>query len=505
MDEKAGLPLTNLEEEEKKKGNDTKDEKKDEKKEEKKKEEPLYRETVEILNDKNYTQFIKDHADKHILLKLYAPWCGHCKSLAPEYERAASMIGSKKKTHILAELDATISEAAAAEFKVKSYPTIKYFHNGKVEDYDGERKADDIVRFLDKKAGVPVFDLPRIDDVKRILADKSARSILLSDDPLVIKEYKELAAQVNDYEYYVTPEDVGRHVFPKVTHTPVVVIMNANGDEEKYYVPRFNKKDLEEFLISNEQPTVVTEFTQSIISSVFTEKSTKTGIFMFRSPIDSSADKIDSEFRKAAMKLKDDKYLFALTDIEGVAFQQRLAFTLTLDAKDLPSLEIVKMGADDMLRYVYKGPFNEEGILKFVKDFEAGNLKRFLKSEVVPVENKGLVEKVVGTSFNEKVIDFGGDVLVNFCAEWSKECTEFAKVYEEIAASLKKNKKMKLVTIDMSKNDVPGHMPKKYPTLKLFPGKDKKAPLTHPETLKKEDIMKFIKEKSSYPVEEEAN
>jgi len=102
--------------------------------------------------DATFDQYVG--GEKAALVEFFAPWCGHCKNLAPEWKIAGETM-QESDGIVIAAVDATESQALAARFGVQGYPTIKYFapHSTTPEEYDGGRSADTIVSWINDKIG----------------------------------------------------------------------------------------------------------------------------------------------------------------------------------------------------------------------------------------------------------------------------------------------------------------------------------------------------------------
>ena len=68
-----------------------------------------------------------------------APWCGHCKSLAPEYVKVAAVLKEEGLEIRLAKIDVTeeSSTGIAEQFSITGFPTLKFFKDGSPVDYQG--------------------------------------------------------------------------------------------------------------------------------------------------------------------------------------------------------------------------------------------------------------------------------------------------------------------------------------------------------------------------------
>lgn len=110
---------------------------------------------VIVLTDADFDEKVMKSTDAWFV-EFYAPWCGHCKKLQPEWEQLAKKISKEVK---VAKVDATVETRLASKFQVKGYPSIKYFPTGKksdssVMDYNGGRDTESMAEWALSLKGV---------------------------------------------------------------------------------------------------------------------------------------------------------------------------------------------------------------------------------------------------------------------------------------------------------------------------------------------------------------
>jgi len=92
-------------------------------------------------------------------VKFYAPWCGHCKTLAPIWDTLADIVataGNAAKVEsdaaltdfVIAKVDCTEERDVCNRFEVRGFPTLKLFANHQAYSYEGGRSVEDMKEYL---------------------------------------------------------------------------------------------------------------------------------------------------------------------------------------------------------------------------------------------------------------------------------------------------------------------------------------------------------------------
>ena len=125
---------------------------------------------------------------KPALVEFFAPWCGHCKKLAPVYEELATNFEAAKDKVTIAKVDADEEKELGRRFGVQGFPTIKWF-DGKSEtpeDYTGGRDIESLSDFIQGKVGTKGKGKKAVSSAVEMLTDSTFKTQIGSDKDVLV-------------------------------------------------------------------------------------------------------------------------------------------------------------------------------------------------------------------------------------------------------------------------------------------------------------------------------
>jgi protein disulfide-isomerase A1 len=433
---------------------------------------------VIVMTEANFDEIIQKH--EFVLVEFYAPWCGHCKKLTPEWSSAAQTLKSADPAVPLGKVDATENAALGTKYGVTGYPTIKFFVKGEPIDFNGGRTAADIVQWAKKKTGpasIALADAAALDKVK---ADNKVAVIYVGADNINFQNFLKVAQSLDAVAF--------AHSHDNSLGAGLTLYKQFDEGSNKY-TGDFSADDIKAFIAANRYPVVMPFEGDEAIERVFGKEAAAIVLFT-----DATSGAEHDAFKAVSRDLKNTLIFTHSTATTGLG--QRLSDYIGVKAAETPAVWIIHPKSGDLAKFPLNGAISADNIRTFVSNFQNGKLDRHFKSAEIPAENNEAVKVVVGKNWNDVVINNDVNVLVKFYAPWCGHCKTLAPIWEEVGQALAGNSKILLVKVDSTENEIPGVSVQGFPTLKFYKAGQKDTPIDFAGERTKEGIIGFLKEQT---------
>lgn len=438
------------------------------------------------------------------LVKFYAPWCGHCKKLAPEFEKAATILKDNDPPVTLVKVDCTEDgKDVCGKYGVSGYPTLKVFKRGeKAFDYEGPRQADGIVKHMKSKAGP---------SSKHLLSSADAKKFLANPEHSIIGFFSDEQSNENDRFQQVASALSDDFRF---AHTFSAELAEEYGVKNTFAI--FRAARLQTKLEPSQieytgdfQVSMMKDWVNDNIHGLVGHRTT-TNSAQFKTPLVVAFFDVDyaknpkgsnywrNRVIKVAKKVEDSgkSVTFAVSNNDDFS-HELTEFGVTTNG-DKPVVT-ARNAADE--KFVMQSEFSVEKFEEFVEEFLDGKLTPYLKSEPVPASNDAPVKVVVASQFNEIVNDPTKDVLIEFYAPWCGHCKSLAPKYDELAEKLKNEDDIVIAKMDATANDVPKLFDVRgFPTIFFVPKGSKSSPKSYDGAREVKDFINYIARESTSPL-----
>lgn len=453
---------------------------------------------VVVLTTANFDDIVGNA--KFALVEFYAPWCGHCKSLAPHYAKAATELKASLPDVVVAKLDATEEQEPAAKYEVQGYPTLKWFVDGELaSDYGGSRDADGIVSWIKKKTGPFAVTVDSADALKPLEADNEVLVVAYfkTFEGAAYDNFKSIAMKTEDVTFaQTTSADVAKAA--GLSAEGVAVVKNFAGEERETAVATStgDADELKAFVNGEKLPLVI-EFSQATSEKIFNSGVPKQ-IFFWASSADLSADSASFKALKEACKLFKGKLVCVTVDKDGESGKPIGDYFGA--SGDGPVVLGFHMEATK--KFVMSEALSTETIKAFAQSLLDGTLKASYKSAEPPESpTEDGVTVVVGKTFEEIVLAEDKDVLLEVYAPWCGHCKQLAPIYSKLAKRFKSVDSVVIAKMDGSENEHESIDVKGYPTLIFFPAGGKEQVKYESGERDLKTLTKFIKQHASIQYE----
>jgi len=439
---------------------------------------------VVVLTDANFELIAG--ADKPVLVEFYAPWCGHCKALEPELERAAVELSGVAQ---VGKVDATKEEGLAGKFGVNGYPTLKWFpeaNTKSVFEYDGGRTSDTIVDWVKGMLG------PAVNVASSPHQPSISRCAVTLFGPSMLDAFEEFARSRRHSAFWTyVASDSFKLQFDHVKQQPIIVegeptSATLKADFDRHSFPLFGALTGETF-------------------GKYTARDAGLVWAMFPLTSSQSAEQVADQHREMMTEVAQ-RFLGRYSVVWTDTIQFKGAIESMLGITTFPAIAVHKKAGDKKKYIMPDETFSAANIVAFIEGIESGEVKPLLKSEEPPpAESPEAVKTVVGVTMQELLLSATQDVLLEVYAPWCGHCKKLEPELQKLGKKFAKEGLQDLVMVakmDGTANDSPlDHVEwSGFPTLFYFKHGNPK-PIKYNAEREAKAMWKWIKKNSDHGAE----
>merc|ERR1711963_868199 len=370
------------------------------------------------------------NTEKNVLVEFYAPWCGHCKQLAPIWDK----LGEKYADHaniVIAKMDSTANEL--------------------------------------EKTGPPALAVASVEEATAFVAGKDVAVIGVFADQTTdaAKAFLAAAANIDDIPFAITSsaEVAAEHKI----EGEAVLLLKTFDDGRAVLSEGITEEAVASFIAGESLPLVV-DFNQETAQKIFSGDIKSHLLAFLSAKADSHAD--DVAMLQGIAKENKGKMLFVTINTDEDDHKRILEF-FGITESELPTFRAIQLG-EDMAKYKPDDDKIEaENIKAFVAKFQAGELKQHLMSEEIPEDwDAAGVKVLVGKNFHEVAMNPEKNVLVEFYAPWCGHCKQLAPIWDKLGEKYADHANIIIAKMDSTANELEEIKVQGFPTIKLIKAGD---------------------------------
>ncbi|XP_007528033.1 protein disulfide-isomerase A2 [Erinaceus europaeus] len=439
-----------------------------------------------------------------LLVEFYAPWCGHCKALAPEYGKAAALLAAETVQVRLAKVDGPSEPELTEEFSVTSYPTLKFFRGGNrthPEEYTGPREAEGIAEWLRRRVGPSAT---RLEDEEGVQALMDAREVVvvgffqdLQDED--VATFLALAQDALDMTFGLTDRP---QLFRKFGLTQDTVVLFKKFDEGRADFPvdvelGLDQGDLSRFLVTHSMH-LVTEFNSQTSPKIFGARILN-HLLLFINQTLAEHQELLAGFGEAAPPFRG-QVLFVVVDVD--ADNDHVLRYFGMRAEEAPTLRLVNVETTKKYAPTDRSPITAASVAAFCHAVLGGEVQPYRLSQDLPPDwDQRPVKTLVGKNFEQVAFDESKNVFVKFYAPWCSHCKEMAPAWEALAEKYKDQEDIVIAELDATANELEAFPVHGFPTLKYFPAGPGRKVIEYKSARDLETFSKFLDNGGQLPTE----